>query len=132
MDDVARVAAGVGLAWGRRGTPVSLLADGAPRRVSWPELSDYLARATPSSVPALGDALPRIEREAAIGVVLCAGDEAGVDAVAAAGARSGGMRAWLLGDGDRDDAERTAAHLRGAGVTVVLVELPLPAPQGRA
>ena len=128
MDDVARVAAGVGLAWGGQGQPVALLVDGVPRRVTYPELSAYLAAAAPATVPPLASALRAVAQASSVGVVVCASDDAGLAALATE-ARSAGVRAWLLGDTSPEEAERAAVTLRGAGVSVELVPLPLPEPE---
>lgn len=131
LDDVVRVAAGVGFAWGTRGTPVAIVTGTAVRQVSWPQFADHLARLTPSSLPALEDAIPTLGQDVTLGVVLDAKDDAGVDALAATAHRTAGVRAWLLHASEDDEAQAAVLRLRGAGVAVSLVQLPLPKPEPR-
>ena len=66
-----------------------------------------------------------------LGGVLDATDSSGVDALAAAAPRIPGVRVWLLAESESEDAQRAGVRLRGAGVSVSLVSLPLAPPEAR-
>ena len=136
LDDETRVAAGVGEAWAVRGFPVHLQGAERPGPAAWAELLGQLARVTSAMLPTVGSALRSVPPGSTLAVVIPSDDREGVRAVVSAAGRMASVSTWLLtrprDDGSEEDDVLTqtgAAALRRAGVTVTLVERPLPLPE---
>ena len=133
LDDIARVAAGVGEEWANGGM---VLQHGAESQlVDWGGLLGQLAVMTADTLPSVAESVRAVAPGSSVAAILPATDREGAQALTDAAPQLGGLWVWLLaedGSGTRPDRE---AALRQAGAVVTVLESPLPSPvvqEGRA
>jgi uncharacterized protein (DUF58 family) len=134
LDDRCRVAAGVALASGASGVPLSLLAGRDARAMTWPETLAHLASLSSATAARMRDQLNRLAPSASVAVIVDVADDESISAVASGAPRLSSLDVWLLADeADKDgwSASHVASALQSVGAHVSVVTRPLPAPEVR-
>ena len=132
LDDVLRLAAGVGQLWTQRGGQVRLQTGSKGRELGWEGMLRDLALASSKTVSPLCDSLQAIPSGSNIVAVVSSWDKAGLDGLIWVASRMASLRVLLLAPtGKEEDSLKAAVVSLGrAGAIVSRFESPLPVAHG--